>query len=213
MDIEELQQHIEIQLRNIMCVKLTLGDVLPYAVARVERMIACSNNKYYLYSGGVHPFHTGMYMNLLYWLAYECYLKDGNGKRAEKLYYLNKVLHSVDIFYEVEMPCFWDVEHPLGSVMGRGCYGNYFFFYQGCTIGGNGLDYPILGEHVTMFSNSKILGHARIGSFVILAANAYVIDCEIPDNSLVFPSGDGRNPIIVSKSHEEMRKRAKCIWK
>lgn len=214
MTLEELQLHISRQLQNIMCVELDISDALPQATAYVQEMMKRSNNKYYMSSGGgLSPFHTGMYTNLLYWLARELYLKDGHGERAEKVYYLNKILNSVDIFYAVEMPSCWDVEHPLGSVMGRGQYGNYFFFYQGCTIGGNGKDYPVLGEHVTMLSNSKVLGHAHVGNFVTLAANAYVIDCDVPDDSLVFPSVDGRHPIIVQRPHTEMQERAASIWK
>ena len=128
--LDELQQHVEMQLRNIMCVRLDISDALAQAVAHVEQLRAHSNNKYYMSTGEVDVFHTGIYTNLLYWLAREFYLHDGNGKRAEKIYYLNKVLNSVDIFYEVEMPSCWDVEHPLGSVMGRGKFGNYFFFYH-----------------------------------------------------------------------------------
>lgn len=97
------------------------------------------------------------------------------------------MLNGVDLFYAIELPEHWNCEHPLSSVMGRAKYGDYFFFYQGCTVGGNHhLEYPVLGHHVTMYSNSKILGKSHIGSNVIIAANAYVKDTDIPDNSIVF---------------------------
>jgi len=137
------------------------------------------------------------------------YKKDGDGNNAEKVYYLNKILNCLDIFYAVELPSVWGIEHPVGSVMGRAKYQDRFFFYQGCTIGGNGINYPELGYNIVMYSNSKVLGRSHIGNNVLLSANTYVIDCDIPDNSIVFPSlsGDGRHPRIVQKSKDEMIER------
>ena len=45
-------------------------------------------------------------------------------------------MNSVDLFYAIELPQKFGAEHPLGSVMGRAKYGDGFFFYQGCTVGG-----------------------------------------------------------------------------
>lgn len=83
--------------------------------------------------------------------------------------------------------------------MGRAVYGNYFYFYQGCTVGGNGVigkeKYPTIGEHVTMFSDSKIIGESCIGNNVIISANTYIINADIPDNSMVF----GQSPNLIIK--------------
>ena len=131
-------------------------------------------------------------------------INDGNGDRADKVYYLNKILNGIEIFYAVNMPKIWDAEHPLGSVMGRATFGDYFYFYQGCTVGGNNGHYPVIGHHVTMFSGAKVLGEANIGNHVMLAANSYVVDCDIPDNSIVFPSLDGRKPKIKRLRYDEI---------
>lgn len=101
----------------------------------------------------------------------------------------------MDFFYEVKLPNIWGCEHPLGSIMGRARYSDYFFFYQGCTVGGNNGYYPTIGHNVTMYSNSKILGDAHVGDNVILGANTYVKDEIIPDNSIVF----GQSPNLVIK--------------
>ncbi len=116
------------------------------------------------------------------------------------MYYLNKALNSVELFYEVELPEIWSCEHPLGSVMGKATYGDYFFFYQGCTVGGNfnhdgSIDYPHFKDHVIMFSNSKVLGNCYIGSNVMIAANVYIKDTDVPDDVIVF----GQSPDLVFK--------------
>ncbi len=70
---------------------------------------------------------------------------------------------------------------------------------QGCTVGSNynrrtsKVDYPVIGENVSMMSNAKIIGHALIGDNVTLAANAYVKDMDIPSDSFVF----GVSPELV----------------
>lgn len=65
-----------------------------------------------------------------------------------------------------------------------------FFFYQGCTVGGNICDgkikYPKIRHHVLMYSDSKVLVKSNIGNYVILSANLYVINEDIPDNYIIF---------------------------
>lgn len=124
---------------------------------------------------------------------------------AAKIYYLNKIMHGCELFYEVELPDIWLCDHPLGSVIGRGKIGNYFHFSQGCTVGNNKNKYPVIGEYVTMMSNSKILGDCVIGNNVILAANSYIKDRDVPDNSMVF----GQDENIVIKPIREKT----TLWK
>ena len=65
------------------------------------------------------------------------------------------------------------------SVLGRASYGDYFFVYQGVTVGGNKGLYPVIGKNVVMYSHSKILGKSRICNNVIVSANTYIKDEDI----------------------------------
>lgn len=172
------------------------GDLLKEAENKAVNALAGFNNKYY--DMHLNPYNSVMYCNYLYWVSRLLY-NIGSVHIADKVYYLNKMLNSIELFYEVNLPEVWSCEHPIGSVMGRAEYGNYFFFYQGCTVGGSRhqgkLFYPVIGEHVTMFSGAKILGNSKIGNNVILAANTYVINKDVPDDSIVF----GQSPDIVIK--------------
>ena len=160
-----------------------------------------SNCKYFHKENGLNPFNSVMYTNYLYQVSHLLY-KGGYGQIADKVYYLNKLLNSVDLFYAIELPMHWNCEHPLGSVMGRAEYGDYFFFYQGCTVGGNHTDYPMIGNNVTMFSNSKILGNCKIGDNVIIGANSYVKDMDVPDDTIVF----GQYPDVIFKENKNIDK-------
>ncbi|MCR5591989.1 MAG: transferase [Lachnospiraceae bacterium] len=145
----------------------------------------------------VRPMHSLEYCVFLYWISRYSFL-DGKSDLASAAYYLNKSLNCAELFYEVKLPEIWFCEHPLGSVMGKAEYGEYFFFYQGCTVGGNirkdgSSVYPKIGSHVKMLSNSKILGGANIGNNVIISANTYIKDEDVPDNVIVF----GQSPNLT----------------
>ncbi len=150
---------------------------------------------------GINLYNSVMNCIFLYWLSRELFQEDRRGL-ADKVYYLNKMLNSAELFYEVELPCIWSCEHPLGSVMGKAHYGDYFFFYQGCTVGGNirrdgSIVYPVIGDHVKMFSNSKVLGSSRIGNYTIISANCYIKDQDVPDGTIVF----GQSPHLIFKEN------------
>jgi serine O-acetyltransferase len=114
---------------------------------------------------------------------------------ADRVYYLNKALNGVDLYHEVELPEIFGLDHPLGSVMGRARYSDFFFFSQSCTVGNSRGTYPQFGEEVLMLSGAKVLGNCDIGSHVILSANSYVKDTNIPSCSIVF----GSSPDLVIK--------------
>ena len=155
-----------------------------------------SYNKY-LNPGGNPYFslyHSGCWALFLYYLSNS--LK-GNKACAEKIYYLNKIMHNVDWYFEIELPAHFMIEHPVGSVLGRAKYGDYLFIYQGVTVGGNGGKYPVLGNYVKFFSDAKVVGNSYIGDRVVLSANSYVIDEDIPNDCIVF----GQSPNLIIK-HE-----------
>lgn len=191
---------VEVQLKTLFLLteseKLDLGRAKRNAEISAMKALAGFPNKYL--NNSLNPLNGVMYTNYLYWLSHYAYL-DGREELAAKVYGLNKMLHSVDLFYAIELPEIWSCEHPLGAVMGRAVYGNRFFFYQGCTVGGNRhngkLTYPVIGDNVMMYSNSKILGESKIGDDVTVAANTYIINEVIPDNSIVF----GQSPKLVIK--------------
>lgn len=142
-------------------------------------------------------------MIFLYYLSHDIYIEYKKNILCDKLYYLNKILNSVDLFYAIELPQHFGAEHPLGAVMGRAKYSNGFFFYQGCTVGGTrdkkgNLYYPEIGENVHMYANSSILGRCHIGNNVKIGAGAIIKNQNIPDNSIVF----GESPNLIIKSNE-----------
>lgn len=171
---------------------------IPEALEQMNKNYSMAASKQRYRDGNMvfDPMYTGTWAIFLYKLSRLLFL-EGNNKEAECIYYLNKVLHSVDWFYQTELPLHFMAEHLLGSVLGRAQYSDYLFVYQGTTIGGNRkgdvLYYPKVGENVVLYANATVLGNTSIGNNVIISANTYIINENIPNNCIVF----GHSPNIT----------------
>lgn len=168
------------------------------AVQRTAHCFSFLKGKYFERDGESYfnPFHSGQYSMFLYFLSRAVGEQPGARLLADRVYYLNKALNGVDLFHEVELPAVFFADHPLATVIGRARFSDFFSFTQGCTVGNNNGRYPSFGRNVTLLSGSKVIGDSRIGDDVVIAANAYVKDAEVPSGSIVF----GASPNLVIKS-------------
>lgn len=169
-----------------------LADLLlPGVLVRLERCFGGVVNLFK--SGGIFFNHLNSdhYSMFLYLLSNEAFRTGPHGADvAVKGYLLNKALHGLEAFYEIELPeVFW-FAHAVGSVLGRAKYGNGLLVAQGCTVGNKNGRYPVLGEKVVLCANSTILGDCILGSRVCVGAGSQLIDETIPDGSTVV----GRSP-------------------
>ena len=74
--------------------------------------------------------------------------------------------------------------NELGVVISRMVtLGSNCKIYQGVTIGAGKGGYPIIGDNVTIYSNSTVCGKIKIGNNVIIGANSFV-NTDIPDNAV-----------------------------
>lgn len=163
---------------------------------RYHKIALATSNKYFkspdrspLYSA----YHSDQYAMILYLLGNELF--QINQHLAEKLYYLNKVMHSIDLYPAVELPEIFCLFHPVGTVIGRANFSNYFTISQNCTVGNNKGIYPTIGNYVSLMANSMVLGNSKIGNNCIISAGSIVKDQNIPANSVVF----GISPNITVK--------------
>lgn len=193
-----------------------INKMVPFALEEMENSYsAVSSDKFYNNNRMVFsPYYSVTWMIFLYRLSYLLGIENNNHE-AGIVYYLNKIMHSIDWFYQVKLPVHFMAEHPLGSVLERARYGDYLFVYQGTTVGGNRKDnklyYPVIGNNVVMYANSSVLGNSNIGNNVIISANSYLINENIPSNCIVF--GQSPNICIKRKNEEEIKMMTKAFWK
>ncbi len=163
-----------------------LGAAVGGALGRLEHCFSRIKNKYF-FDGEAAVFshlHGDQYAIWLYLLSNELFKQGGSVSVCSKLFLLNKSLFSCDIFYEVELPSIFLLVHPLGTVLGRGNYSDYFVAYQRCGVGSNRDVYPTFGKYVTLRPGSAVLGNSAIGENCQIATESLVLDRDLPENSL-----------------------------
>lgn len=204
--ILDIQCLVRRQVRNLFGFRTrqeekVIDSAVEKALVKCDYCFSHCKNKYYHRDSKTYfnPFHSGQYSIFLYFLG-RVVFEDYPDYRtlADRIYYLNKALNAVDLFYEVSLPAIFFVDHPLGSVMGRARYRDFFSFAQNCTVGNNKGVYPVIGRNVKMMAGSTLLGNCAIGDNVVLAARSYVKDVDIEPCSLVF----GVSPNLVIKKRD-----------
>ena len=182
--------------------RAAIDDAWAATMDRLEERFVHIKNKYYSRDGAVvfDPLHGCQWAHFLYTLSNEIHHRGGVRSVCDKVYALNRALSAVDLYYEVELPDIFTFDHPLGAVMGRAEYANFFTFSQGCTVGNNNGVYPRFGQRVFMMSDSKVIGACRIGDNVIIGANACIKDQDVPSDSIVF----GESPNLIIKENRKI---------
>jgi serine O-acetyltransferase len=169
------------------CPNRALSSVFDSALDRVEYCFSHIHRKYYNEGTDFHFDHlNGDHMaTLLYFFANSVWRDQQDVELATRLFYLNKILHALDLFYSVAMPDIFMLVHPVGTVLGNARYQDYLVIYQNCTVGAVTTTYPSFGIGTVLYSRSSILGDCKLGDDVIMAANSMVIDCEVPSSTVV----------------------------
>ncbi|MDJ0765535.1 MAG: serine acetyltransferase [Myxococcota bacterium] len=171
------------------------------ALTRTERCFSEIQLKYYRKDGTLFFNHlqSDQYAMFLYILSNQLWRTNPEDPLASKVYCLNKVLHSVDVLYDVVLPEVFVFFHPVGSVVGRATYGNYLVIYQNVTIGSNRGIFPSIGEGVALYTGATVVGSTTIGDNCQIAAHSVVVGDTIPDDSVV--SGQSPNLDVRPLKH------------
>ncbi len=154
---------------------------------RVEHCFSRIERKYYQEAGAPCFDHlNGDHMaTLLYFYGNTLWRDTGDTAWPTRLFYLNKVMHGLDLFYSVPMPSIFLLVHPVGTVLGKAQYSDYLVVYQNCTVGADTTVYPRFGEGTLLYSRASVLGDCAIGDNVVFAANALVVDSTVASDSVV----------------------------
>ena len=186
----ELKKFVEKLLHNFSPEGIRINIPLAFINNTLERCDYCFskiNTKYFKKNSNSYfnISHSDQMAMFLWFLSNTIYKKTKEHYLPSKLSYLNKIMHGIDLFYFVEMPNIFLLVHPLGTVLGRGGYKDYFVAYQNCTVGSKNGVYPEFEEGVILYSKSSVIGKCKIKKNVIFAANSSVIDQNIEKNTVV----------------------------
>ena len=199
----ELAAYVRKQFENLFPDAGDLADLPPLverALGRVEHCFSRVRLKGYFANGQPRfsHLHCDQYAVFLYYLANSAFREKPGHPIADKAYALNKALHALDAYYEVQLPDVFAVQHPVGTVLGRATYSDFFLCYHNCTVGANlGNDYPSFGRGIVMYGGSRVIGRTSVGDNTVVSTGAIVIDGgALEPNSVlhgIYPS-TGRSP-------------------
>ncbi len=143
--------------------------------------------------------HGDQYATFVYYASNSAFLA-GDETLAKKLFLLNKALAGFFCMYDTVLPPVMFLNHPLGTVIGRGTYGNYLLVTQNVTFGVDRGEAPVIGEGVIVYGGALIAGASRIGDRTAIAAKTTILNAEVPAESVVA----GTSPDLIVRP----RKRA-----
>lgn len=178
----DLALYVRKQFENLFPDGADLGDLqklVDLALERIEHCFSRVRLKGFFANGEARfsHWHSDQYAIFLYYLANSAFREKPGHPVADKAYALNKALHALDAYYEVGLPDVFAVQHPVGTVLGRAAYSDYFICYHNCTVGANlDNDYPAFGRGIVMYGGSRVIGKTALGDNTLVSTGAIVID-------------------------------------
>jgi serine O-acetyltransferase len=136
--------------------------------------------------------HGDQYTMFVYYASHSAFAA-GDLALAKKLFLLNKALNGFFCLYDTLLPPVMFLNHAIGTVIGRGTYGNYLLVTQNVTFGKDRDEAPVVGEGVIVYGGATIAGATTIGDKTVIAANTSLRNAHVPAESVVA----GTSPDLV----------------
>jgi serine O-acetyltransferase len=166
----------------------SLTQLLEQSLQRVEYCFSHIHRKYYRENDDLCFNHLNgdHFSSFLYFLSNTVWRYNKDTELPTRLFYLNKVMHGVDLFYSVSLPDIFLLVHPVGSILGNAHYRDYLVVYQNVTVGADEAGiYPSFGNGIILYAKSTVIGECTLGNNVVLGANTFILNTDVPSESLV----------------------------
>jgi serine O-acetyltransferase len=196
LDHAALTAYVRAQLESLFPdgTPVAAGDVVGAAAERVRHCFSHVRHPAFGDADSVifDHLHGDQYTMFLYYAANSAHAA-GDLTLAKKLFLLNKALNGFFCMYDTLLPPVMFLNHALGTVIGRGTYGNFLLVTQNVTFGIDGDAAPVVGEGVIVYGGALIAGATTIGDRTVVAANASIRNAAVPAESVVA----GSSPDLV----------------
>ena len=170
-----------------------IGRYMNRTLERVEYCFTAIPQRYFRHGEQTYFNHlnSDQYAMFLYFLANTLYREGADRQLCDKVFCLNKALHAVDVYYEVELPNIFLFAHAVGTVIGRAQFSDYLLVQQDSTIGGAREEkagqknvYPTLGKYVSVYKGAAVLGKCTVGDNCKISAHSLLIDQDLDANQI-----------------------------
>lgn len=137
--------------------------------------------------------HGDQYAQFIYFFANSLWHESQNSPLCSKLLLLNRTLFTFFLSYKCDMPDYFFLGHPFGTILGNAFYNDFLVVCQGVTVNTNqaedGSPAPRFGKGVFLGTNATIVGNQPIGDRVSFGVNSKVYNMAVPSDSVVINDG------------------------
>jgi serine O-acetyltransferase len=148
--------------------------------------------------------HADHYAHLLYRFSNCLWHRSQNKPLCDKLLLMNRALFTLFISYKNDMPDYFFLAHPFGTILGNASYHDFLVVSHGVTVNTEqdelGNPAPVLGKGLFLGAHAKIIGKQPIGDRVSVGVDAFVYNTAIPDDSVVLC--ENGNHCLVQPRHK-----------
>ena len=140
---------------------------------------------------------------------------------ANAIFYWSRFRTGCNIFYKVNINKYFYPIHPFGTIISpHAKYGKGLQIYHNVTIGHYTLEDPVrssfsgipkkraklkIGDWVIIFSNSTVMGNSVIGDNVILGLGTKIINRNVPSNTTVMTTENGKTIFMPNKNNNKKK--------
>ena len=136
-------------------------------------------------------YHMGLHVVAMYREAHELWLQ-GRTEEAMKINYEAHSLTGADVHPGATIGKGLYIVHPTSICMTKVRIGENFTIMQNCTLGAKLLgecdfsETPCVGNNVTMYANSIVIGNVKVADGVTIGCNSLVLkDADVPNGVYV----------------------------
>ena len=205
LSIDELCQYTLTLLVNFFPDNRKINDIDRVIKRALEMLYYCiSKNKIFRKKLSDDVFfdylHSDQFLIFLYMCSRVAAEINADYELATKFYYLNKIRHGFDCYFQTVLPEVFYVAHGVGTVLGKATYGNYLYVCKGVTVGASrGGDYPVLGNYVSLGSECTVLGSSHLHDRSTVGAGTTIFNVNLESNCAIIRSKNGQ----ILKLHQE----------
>jgi len=190
---DELSKYVSNQINSFFPDLETVDLVIDnkFTIEALERVEFCFKHvklKNYFNDNVVYFNHlySDHYVMFIWYLSNTVYNYLGKCNLANKLYYLNKVLHGLDCMYDTKLPNIFLLFHSSGTMLGKAQYDDFFVALHGCTVGSQKGNYPTFGKGVSLTANSSVIGNCIIGNRCTIATRTTIFQKILENDTTAF---------------------------
>lgn len=130
----------------------------------------------------------------------------GNVAFAERLYRKIRRDHGCELYWEIDLPEYVKLVHPVGTVLGRARYEDWLVVYQGVSVGSTiDNERPTFTGPCCLLPHSSVIGPVTVGANVWVSAHTKIEALPgkpemVSDNCIVYGTGGGWATRLTTRS-------------